>query len=50
VSEQNDRPPRHLKDEDGMVLRDNIFGTPEEDALRRDFTITPWPTILQTLP
>lgn len=35
----HDRPPRHLKDEDGMVLRDNIFGTPEEDALRRDFTI-----------
>lgn len=23
----------------GMVMRDNIFGTPEEDALRRDFTI-----------
>jgi len=38
-AEHNDRPPRHLKDEDGMVLRDNIFGTPEEDALRRDFTI-----------
>ena len=35
----NKRPPRHLKDEDGMVLRDNVFGTPEEDALRRDFTI-----------
>ncbi len=34
-----DRPPRHLKSEHGMVLRDNIFGTPEEDALRRDFTI-----------
>jgi poly(A) polymerase len=33
------RHPRHLKDEDGMVLRDNVFGTPEEDALRRDFTI-----------
>jgi len=33
------RPPRHLKNEDGMVLRDNIFGTPVEDALRRDFTI-----------
>ena len=31
--------PHHLKDEDGMVLRDNVFGTPEEDALRRDFTI-----------
>jgi poly(A) polymerase len=38
-AEHHDRPPRHLKDEDGMVLRDNIFGTPEEDALRRDFTI-----------
>ena len=32
-------PVRHLKNEDGMVLRDNVFGTPEEDALRRDFTI-----------
>ena len=38
-TEHHDRPPRHLKDEDGMVLRDNVFGTPEEDALRRDFTI-----------
>jgi len=25
--------------DDGMVTRDNIFGTPEQDALRRDFTI-----------
>ena len=33
------RRPWHLKDEDGMVLVDNVFGTPEEDALRRDFTI-----------
>ena len=33
------RYPLHLKDEDGMVLRDNVFGAPEEDALRRDFTI-----------
>ncbi len=33
------RHPRLLKNEDGMVLRDNVFGTPEEDALRRDFTI-----------
>jgi len=24
---------------DGLVIRDNIFGTPEQDALRRDFTI-----------
>ena len=33
------RRPYHLKDEDGMVLVDNVFGTPEEDAFRRDFTI-----------
>ena len=35
----NNRPPRHFRDEDGMILRDNLFGTPEEDALCRDFTI-----------
>ena len=33
------RPPRHLKSEEGMLLRDNVFGTPAQDALRRDFTI-----------
>jgi poly(A) polymerase len=38
-TDQGNLSPRHLKDEDGMVLRDNVFGTPEEDALRRDFTI-----------
>ena len=26
-------------DEDQLILRDNQWGTPEEDALRRDFTI-----------
>lgn len=31
--------PPILKSEDGMVLRDNVFGTPEEDAIRRDFTV-----------
>ena len=31
--------PSMLKSEDGMVLRDNVFGTPEEDAIRRDFTV-----------
>ncbi|WP_018717199.1 polynucleotide adenylyltransferase PcnB [Arhodomonas aquaeolei] len=25
--------------EDGLVLRDNVYGTIEEDALRRDFTV-----------
>ncbi len=33
------RPPRMLKTEDGMILRDNVFGTPEDDAVRRDFTV-----------
>ena len=33
------RPPRLFMTEDGMILRDNVFGTPEEDALRRDFTV-----------
>jgi len=31
--------PRMLKSEDGVVLRDNVFGTPVEDAFRRDFTV-----------
>lgn len=39
VEPDRKQPPSHLKDGDGMVLRDNLFGTPEEDALRRDFTI-----------
>ncbi len=33
------RPPRLVKTEDGMIIRDNLFGTPEEDAVRRDFTV-----------
>lgn len=37
--EGQSRHHRHVRDEEGMVLRDNIFGTPEEDALRRDFTV-----------
>jgi poly(A) polymerase len=38
-TDQMHRFPRHAKDEDGMVLADNVFGTPAEDALRRDFTV-----------
>jgi poly(A) polymerase len=34
-----ERQPRMVKDDDGMILRDNVFGTPAEDALRRDFTV-----------
>jgi poly(A) polymerase len=33
------RHPRHLVSEEGVVLRDNVFGTPAEDILRRDFTV-----------
>jgi poly(A) polymerase len=29
----------HQRDEHGRILRDNVFGTQWEDALRRDFTI-----------
>jgi poly(A) polymerase len=42
IVEDQDRPrrfPRHIQNEEGMILVDNVFGTPEEDALRRDFTI-----------
>jgi poly(A) polymerase len=37
--EHRQRHLHTLKDDDGMILRDNVFGTPEEDALRRDFTV-----------
>jgi poly(A) polymerase len=38
-AEHRQRHPRSLKDDDGMILRDNVYGTPAEDALRRDFTV-----------
>ncbi len=31
--------PSQLADEHGRVLRDNVFGSQEEDAARRDFTV-----------
>ncbi|MDA8428594.1 MAG: polynucleotide adenylyltransferase PcnB [Geobacteraceae bacterium] len=37
--EAEPRKPRMLKDDDGMILRDNVYGTPAEDAQRRDFTV-----------
>ncbi|ABB33395.1 poly(A) polymerase [Geobacter metallireducens RCH3] len=41
VPGEGERPrlPRHVVSDEGMVLRDNVFGTPEEDAVRRDFTV-----------
>jgi poly(A) polymerase len=38
-SQQRQQNLRTLKDDDGMILRDNVYGTPAEDALRRDFTV-----------
>ncbi|HEY6822049.1 MAG TPA: polynucleotide adenylyltransferase PcnB [Burkholderiales bacterium] len=35
----NDAQGGHLRDEHGRVLRDNVFGSQEEDAIRRDFTV-----------
>src|SRR5437764_11622714 len=32
-------PDTSEKDEHGRVLRDNVFGSQEEDARRRDFTV-----------
>ena len=36
-SEDDSAKDRHTRD--GMLIRDNVFGTMEEDAWRRDFTI-----------
>ena len=35
----NDAADATHKDEHGRLLRDNVFGTQEEDAIRRDFTV-----------
>lgn len=39
VAEEPDQNRHLIVNDDGMLLRDNLFGTPEEDAWRRDFTI-----------
>lgn len=36
--EGNANPRRQVR-EDGLVLRDNVFGSPSDDAYRRDFTV-----------
>src|SRR5215470_14228813 len=35
----SDDEEEHARDEHGRILRDNVFGSQEEDALRRDFTV-----------
>lgn len=37
VEDQDAEGERHLRN--GMIVRDNLYGTREEDALRRDFTV-----------
>lgn len=37
--EEAPKDDKTFKAENGHVLRDNVFGTPAEDALRRDFTV-----------
>lgn len=34
-----DDHPGHYVDESGRILRDNVFGSMQEDAFRRDFTV-----------
>jgi poly(A) polymerase len=36
---QNDEESSRVTAEDGMLLRDNVFGSQHEDAARRDFTV-----------
>ena len=39
AGEDNDAAPHVHADEHGRLLRDNVFGSQEEDAKRRDFTV-----------
>ena len=36
---QDQQPGDNAQSDEGMLLRDNVYGTIEQDALRRDFTI-----------
>lgn len=39
LEDRQEKSHFHATSEDGQVLRDNIYGTPEQDAWRRDFTV-----------
>ena len=39
VGERQTREQQSKKSEQGVLLRDNVFGSLEEDAIRRDFTV-----------
>lgn len=36
---EGESDPHHVTRDDGLIVRDNLFGTPEQDARRRDFTV-----------
>ena len=36
---ENNQEDKKIAINDGLIIRDNLFGSPKEDALRRDFTI-----------
>ncbi len=36
---ENKQEDKKIAINDGLIVRDNLFGSPKEDALRRDFTI-----------
>ena len=36
---ENNQEDKKIAINDGLIVRDNLFGSPKEDALRRDFTI-----------
>jgi poly(A) polymerase len=38
-ADPEDEVDREVDASEGLILRDNVFGTMEEDALRRDFTV-----------
>ena len=38
-TEEKESEPNEFAARDGVVVRDNVFGTAEQDALRRDFTV-----------
>ncbi len=39
INPQGDEEEERVTTADGLILRDNLFGTHEEDATRRDFTV-----------
>lgn len=39
TSENTSESRQHARSQSGLILRDNVFGSIEEDALRRDFTV-----------